>query len=105
MCKEERPELEAAARRLSPGGVQFVGLNTMDSEEAARAVLDEMGGSSDPSVVDRDARKARAWGVVGLPTTFIVEAGGNVRAMALGAVYEEWIVDMVERFSNDATRR
>lgn len=99
ICKEEHPELEAAARRLSARRVQFVGLDTMDNAEAARDFLDEMGGSSYPSVVDRDGRKARAWGVIGVPTTFIVDARGRVRARALGAVNERWIVNTVERFS------
>lgn len=31
VCREEHPELEAAAARLEPLGVQFVGLNTQDT--------------------------------------------------------------------------
>lgn len=64
VCKEEHPELEAAARRLAPHGVQFVGLNTLDTVEDARAFLEEMGGSSYPSVRDPNGRKAVDWGGV-----------------------------------------
>ena len=45
VCKEEHPDLEAAARKLAPGGVQFVGLDTMDTVEDARTFLKAMGGS------------------------------------------------------------
>ena len=102
-CKEEHPELEAAAQRLSPHGVQFVGINTQDTVDAAREFLDEMGGSSYPSVLDPDGRKSVDWGVFGVPETFIVDADGNVRAKAVGAVNQEWIVRTVELFLPDAT--
>ena len=102
-CKEEHPELEAAAQRLSPQGVQFVGINTQDTDEAARDFLDEMGGSSYPSVLDPDGRKSVDWGVFGVPETFIVDADGNVRAKAVGAVNQEWLVRTVELFLPDAT--
>ncbi len=104
-CKEEHLELEAAARRLSPHGVQFVGINTQDTVEAARAFLDEMGGSSYPSVLDPDGRKAVDWGVFGVPETFIVDPDGTVRAKAVGAVNEEWVVRTVELFLPVGTPR
>lgn len=97
-CKEEHPELEAAAQRLSPHGVQFVGINTHDTVEAARAFLEEMGGTSYPSVLDADGRKAIDWGVFGVPETFVVDPNGNVRAKVVGAVNEEWLVRTVELF-------
>lgn len=91
VCKEEHPELEAAARKLAPLRVRFVGLNTMDTVEDARAFLEEMGGSSYPSVLDPEGRKARDWAVWGVPTTFLVDQRGRVRAKAVGAVTEEWL--------------
>ena len=102
-CKEEHPELEAAAQRLSPHGVQFVGINTQDTVDAARDFLQEMGGSSYPSVLDPDGRKSVDWGIFGVPETFIVDADGNVRAKSVGAVNQEWIVRTVELFLPDAT--
>ena len=95
VCKEEHPELEAAARKLAPLGARFVGLDTMDTVEDARAFLEEMGGSSYPSVLDPDGRKARDWGVFGVPTTFLVDQRGRVRAKAVGAVTEEGLTNGV----------
>ena len=95
VCKEEHPDLEAAARKLRPSGVRFIGLDTMDTVEDARAFLDEMGGSSYPSVLDLEGRKARDWGVFGVPTTFLVDQRGRVRAKVFGAVTEQWLIASV----------
>ncbi|HYG66954.1 MAG TPA: TlpA disulfide reductase family protein, partial [Anaeromyxobacteraceae bacterium] len=38
-----------------------------------------------PVLLDRERRTAEAWGVRGLPTTFLVDAEGRVRASTFGA--------------------
>ncbi|MDP8931144.1 MAG: redoxin domain-containing protein [Actinomycetota bacterium] len=103
VCREEHPELEVAARRLAPHGVRFVGLNTQDSVEDARAFLEEMGGSSYPSVRDPDGRKALDWGVFGVPETFLVDQRGRVRAKTVGAVTQEWLVGSAARLLAEDT--
>lgn len=95
VCREEHADLEAAARRLAPYPVQFVGLNTQDKLEDARKFIEEMGGSSYPNVRDSDGRKGLDWGIFGVPETFIVDQRGRVRAKAVGAVTEEWLVSSV----------
>lgn len=97
VCRAEHPELEAAASRLAPSGVQFVGLNTQDNAADARAFLDEMGGSSYPSVIDEDGRKAVDWGIFGVPETFLVDPRGRVRAKIAGTVTEAWLLSGVEQ--------
>jgi len=92
-CRAEHPELEAAYRRLAPYGVQFVGINTQDTVQAARAFLADMGGSSYPSVLDPQGRKVVDWGVFGVPETFLIDHDGRIRQKAIGAVTEEWLVN------------
>lgn len=92
-CEQEHPELEAAARLLVPDGVQFVGLNTQDTDAAARRFLSGMGGSSYPSVRDPAARKA----VDRVPERFPVDGRGYVRAKAVGAVTRRWLIDNAAR--------
>jgi cytochrome c biogenesis protein CcmG/thiol:disulfide interchange protein DsbE len=91
-CKKEHPELEAAAQRLADSGVQFVGINTQDTVPAAQRFLEDMGGSSYPSVLDPDGRKSLDWGVFGVPETFFVDASGRVRVKAVGAVNEDFLL-------------
>ena len=92
VCREEHPDLEAAARRLAAHPVQFVGLNTQDKHDDAREFLEDMGGSSYPSVQDPDGRKGLDWGIFGVPETFVVDQRGRVRAKAVGAVTEQWLI-------------
>lgn len=94
-CRKEHPELVAAARRLSPLGVQFVGVDTQDTVPAARAFLKEMGDWSYPSVFDPDGRHAVNWGTFGVPETFLVDETGRVRAKVIGPVTEEWLVSNI----------
>jgi cytochrome c biogenesis protein CcmG/thiol:disulfide interchange protein DsbE len=75
----------------------FVGINTQDADADARRFLEQMGGSSYPSVRDPDARKAVDWGVFGVPETFLVDRRGYVRAKAVGAVTQEWLVNNAVR--------
>lgn len=100
-CREEHPELIAAARRLAPNDVQFAGINFQDRRSDALAMLEEMGDNPYPSVVDRNGRIAIDWGVFGVPETFIVDQDGRVRAKAVGAVTEKWIVATVALLLNE----
>lgn len=103
-CREEHPELIAAARRLASYDVQFVGINFQDRREDALAMLDEMGDNPYPSVVDRKGRIAVDWGVFGVPETFLVDRNGRVRAKVVGAVTEEWLVEGVAWLLEGQTR-
>lgn len=95
-CREEHPELVSAARGLERYGVQFVGVDTQDTVGAANAFMAEMGDEGTyPSVLDPDGRKAVEWGLFGVPETFVIDPSGRIRAKAVGAVTEEWLVGTV----------
>ncbi|MGH3665573.1 MAG: TlpA family protein disulfide reductase [Egibacteraceae bacterium] len=91
-CKREHPDLVAAATRLRPFPVQFVGVNSQDTVEDARAVLAEMGAYPYPSVVDPRGTAGVDWGIFGVPETFVVDPRGRVRAKVTGAVTEDWLL-------------
>lgn len=95
-CRREHPVLLDAARVLEPYGVQFVGINTQDTVEDARAFLDELGALPYPSVLDPDGRWAVEWGTFGVPETFVIDAEGRIRAKRIGELSEGWIVEAVE---------
>lgn len=82
--------MAAAARELSPRGVQFVGINTQDGKRAARRFLEELGGEPYPSVVDPEGRLAVEWGTFGIPETFVVDRDGQLVAKTIGVVTPEW---------------
>jgi cytochrome c biogenesis protein CcmG, thiol:disulfide interchange protein DsbE len=94
-CREELPVLVAAQRRHA--GLRLVGIDTRDGERQARDLLAQVGGDPATSVVDPDGTLAASWHVAGVPETFLVDAGGTVRARHLGPVEERWLDAAVAR--------
>lgn len=89
-CLEEMPLLEAGWRDLrSRGlfvlGIVFVGGNWANDPAAARAFLDREG-ITYPSIMDEGARWEQEMGVVGIPTTIVVDRSGRMRYRLLGRV-------------------
>ena len=68
-CREEHPELLAAAKAYRDRGVQFVGVVYQDRKATATAFLDEMGrgGRNYSYVSDPGSRMAIDFGVFGVP--------------------------------------
>ncbi len=83
-CRDETPLLEAVQDNLGDD-VVLVGLNTGDTEEDARAFLDEFNVTY---TVARDENGAIAldYGVTGMPETFVIDANGNYAVKYLGEV-------------------
>ncbi len=101
-CWEEAPGLERAWRRFMSDGVTFIGVNVQDSEEAARAYVDELGVTY-PNGRDEDGTITVDYGVVGLPVTFFIGSGGIVERRWVGNIPEStissWVEDLLSRTS------
>ncbi len=84
-CKEELPELVESWKQLRGRCVEFLAV----TEESAREdVIAEVGRFQVPYpvLVDGDGAVARAWGVTGLPRTFVVDGEGKIRKSFTGRV-------------------
>ena len=64
-------------------GVRFLGVDERDDDAAGRAFVREFGWSY-PSASDPAGSLAFSYGLVGLPTTFIVDPQGTIRYRFLG---------------------
>ncbi|WP_158554090.1 TlpA family protein disulfide reductase [Micromonospora deserti] len=95
-CRREFPVLLAAQESWYEAGLRVVGLNTADRPASARRFLREVGAEALPMVSDPDSRHAVAWGVRGIPETFVVDRGGRLAARHQGEVTREWLVASVE---------
>lgn len=100
-CRREHPILVDTQHRLGPRGLQVVGINMKDTRRDAQRLLDDMGGSTYPSLFDPDARHAIEWGTFAIPETYIVDREGVILKKAVGAITREWIdtevVPLLER--------
>lgn len=75
-CKHEAPELRALAREVR-GRAAVVGVDWNDNSDNARAFARSHGWRY-PLLSDPDGRVGDRWGIRGLPTTFVLDAQGQV---------------------------
>jgi cytochrome c biogenesis protein CcmG/thiol:disulfide interchange protein DsbE len=87
-CREEAPALESVWRRYREAGLILVGVNIQDRSPAARAFLAETRPSY-PNVVDASGVTSIAYGLYGVPETFVIDRAGRIRARRVGAVTAE----------------
>ena len=94
-CREEHPDLLAAWERYRERGVVLVGIDFEDTENAALAYAEEMGGDW-PLVTDPNSRTAIAYGVYGVPETFVIAPDGTITAKKVGAVTYTWLTSEID---------
>jgi len=80
-CREEHPQLLSLQRA---GVVKLVGLNYKDKTTDAQRMLYREGDPFDVTVVDADGRIGIAYGVYGVPETYVVDAAGLIRMKHTG---------------------
>lgn len=77
-CRYEHADLVAAAERFQPRGVHFYGIVYQDTPRNARAFIEELGGINYPSLLDEGTRTGIAYGITGVPETFVIDQQGTV---------------------------
>jgi cytochrome c biogenesis protein CcmG/thiol:disulfide interchange protein DsbE len=95
-CREEAPALEATWQRQRARGVVFVGVNIQDREPDARAFIREHG-KTYPNGPDLRGVISIAYGVYGVPETFILDREGRIQHKHIGAVTAEVLEREIER--------
>lgn len=86
-CKEEAPELAAAARRYR-GRVAFLGIDIQDFTGDARKFMDDVDAPY-VSVRDGTSKTSSSYGLTGVPETYYVDRRGRAVFHSIGAVSKE----------------
>jgi thiol-disulfide isomerase/thioredoxin len=98
-CRAEAPVLAKAATEFADSGVQFVGLDTRDSDTSARSFADRFAVDY-PNVIDGDGRLqllfADSLPPQAIPSTVVIDRQGRVAARALGKVSDSTLRGMLE---------
>jgi peroxiredoxin len=84
-CTDEMMSLEALWRGARARGVVVVGVSV--DRGAPRPLIEpylKNLGLTFPILLDPDMKTASTWRVTGIPTTFVIRPGGEVRGMAVG---------------------
>ena len=95
-CKSEMPAFQQAYEQED--GVQFLLVNMTGGRETqadAEALLEEEGYTF-PVLFDLDLDAAMTYGVAALPTTYFLDAEGNLVAWAQGAINEQTLQQGLE---------
>lgn len=98
-CRAEAPELAALDRELGTSGVQFVGLDTRDSDVSARSFVDRFG-IEYPNVIDRDGQLQLLFSDTlppqAIPSTLVIDREGRVAGRVLGKASASSLRGMIE---------
>lgn len=98
-CRAEAPTLAALSNEFEDQGVQFVGLDTRDSDATARSFVERFG-IDYPNVIDSDGQLQLLFGdslpPQAIPSTIVIDPQGRVAARALGKVSESSLRGMIE---------
>lgn len=82
-CRPEMPVLERLHRELAPQGLTVMGVNTRESVTAVRNYARALN-LTFALVLDLDGDIGRTYGVIGIPTTFLIGRDGRAVALAVG---------------------
>jgi cytochrome c biogenesis protein CcmG/thiol:disulfide interchange protein DsbE len=91
-CKAEAPALVALSALR---GVALYGLVYKDTPAKARGFLDETGDPYRRIDIDTDGRAGIAWGVYGVPETFVIDGKGIVRLRYAGPLVGSALTQIV----------
>jgi peroxiredoxin len=75
-CREEMPAMQRAWEQLQDQGVIFLGINWGDHEDSMRRFFEHITVDF-PILVDEDRTATAEWGIVGLPTTYVIDPQGR----------------------------
>ena len=84
-CRRELPSMERLHQHYKDKGFSVISLNQMEDVEQVFsyvAALDTY--PSYPILMDKNSTVSRAYDVLGLPTTYIIDKKGKVRYRAIG---------------------
>lgn len=86
-CRREMPTIQQLAETLQDDRLEFVMVNTAETEDAVFSFLGIVAPDLVP-LLDTDGLVTAEWEPRGLPATFLVDPEGRIRYLALGG--REW---------------
>jgi peroxiredoxin len=84
-CRREMPSMERLHQKLKGKDFVVLALNQMEDGDQVFTFTGDLGVDlTFPILFDKDSSVSRAYGVMGLPTTYLIDKKGNVRFRAIG---------------------
>jgi thiol-disulfide isomerase/thioredoxin len=86
-CRSEMPDMEKLYQRFKNEGLEFLTVNIQENKRDVEAFMKEYK-LSFPVALDSQGEVATAYGIRGIPTTYIISKDGRIIAAAVGG--REW---------------
>ncbi|RLJ62735.1 TlpA family protein disulfide reductase [Sulfurisoma sediminicola] len=86
-CEGEMQAIEKVYQRHKGKGLEVIAVNAGQDRKTVEAFIKKIGVTY-PALLDEQAKIAKRYGVVGLPTTYFVDAKGVVRGKVIGEADE-----------------
>jgi thiol-disulfide isomerase/thioredoxin len=84
-CRAEMPSMETLYQRFKSQGLEFLAVNLQESPRTVGAFMDKLG-LSFPAALDQQGSTGAAYGVMAIPTTYIVDREGRIIARVRGSL-------------------
>ena len=98
-CEPEMKAIEVVYQRHKDKGLEVYAVNAGQDKPAVAAFIKRLGVTY-PVLLDEQSAIAKRYGVVGLPTTYFVDAKGVVRGKVIGeadeAVFERHALELLK---------
>ncbi len=95
-CRIEMPLLDQTYRRLKNDGLVIIGVNMLEDRGTVQSYVNELQ-ISFPILLAEDVSVPETYGVLGLPTTILIDSTGVVRDKAVGLLTD----DVLLQYLND----
>ncbi len=93
-CRKELPALEAVYRRYRERGFIVLGVNIGEARDVVERFVTRSG-LTFPILLDPDEASLRAFGTISLPSSFLIDRLGTVRARWIGATCERELEEAI----------
>ncbi|MDR0688886.1 MAG: TlpA family protein disulfide reductase [Spirochaetaceae bacterium] len=84
-CRAEMPSMEALYRRFKDQDLEILAVNVQESLRQVTAFMDQWG-LTFPAALDSRGSVGSAYGVMAIPTTYIVNREGRIIARVVGSL-------------------
>ncbi|MGH2587650.1 MAG: TlpA family protein disulfide reductase [Dehalococcoidia bacterium] len=95
-CRKEFPELVRLYDRNADRGLVVLGMDLQENPRIVRSFADEFGARF-PIVIDTKGDVAARYRLIGLPTTYFIDAEGVIRAQHIGLLNEELLTEKLNQ--------
>lgn len=98
-CKQELPAIDKVARRYAQQGFAVLGVDDRDQDDDVIAFARQIGVSF-PLLLDSKGATAGRYHLVGVPTSFLIDRNGVIRAVHPGPYTEQELDKAVRNLLN-----